>query len=226
LVVTGKVVGFEVRYQKGVEMARIKTKGLALAVIGLSLFLFVPACLSVAPQSTQAVQVVYPTIVITQYVTQVVATPTITPTPLPASASNQTLSVVQVGWDPFTVEIYYPIVGCVASRLHGGDVAFIANGGVDLIQSKDIGYSPVTRKLTPGEMVDITKGPWCSGGNLIWKVATAEGEEGFASEGNGDTYWLLPMPPGTDSVVAKDPNSLWNGLNRWLTRRFRRDPRE
>ena len=207
-------------------MTRIKKKGLALAVIGLSLFLFVPACLSIAPQATQAVQVVYPTVVITQYITQVVATPTITPTPLPTSASIQTPSVVNVGWDPFTVEIYYPIPGCVASRLHEGDVAFVANNGVDLLQSKDIGYSPVTRVLAAGEMVDITKGPWCSGGNLIWKIATAENEEGFAAEGNGENYYLLPMPPGTDSVVVEDPNSVWNGLSRWLMRRFKRDPRE
>jgi hypothetical protein len=207
-------------------MARIKKKGLALAVIGLSLFLFVPACLSVAPRSTQAVQVVYPTVVITQYITQVVATPTITPTPLPTSASKQAPAVVQVGWDPFTVAIYYPIPGCVASRLHEGDVAFVANGGVDLLQSKDIGYSPVTRTLAAGEMVDIKKGPWCSSGSLIWKVATADGEEGFAAEGNGEIYGLLPMPPGTESVVVKEPNSLWNGLNRWLMKRFKRDPRE
>ena len=207
-------------------MTRIQTKGLALAVIGLSLFLFVPGCLSITPRATQAVQVVYPTIVITQYVTQVVATPTITPTPLPKSASIQTPSVVNVGWDPFTVEIYYPIQGCVASRLHEGDVAFVANYGVDLLQSKDIGYSPVTRVLAPGEMVDITNGPWCSHGNLIWKIATAENEDGFAAEGNGEDYYLLPMPPGTESVVITDPNNVWNGLSRWLIRRFRRDPRE
>ncbi len=70
-------------------MARYKIKGLALAVIGLSFFLFVPACLSVAPRSNQPAQVVYPTVVITQYVTQVVATPTITPIPLPTTVSKQ-----------------------------------------------------------------------------------------------------------------------------------------
>jgi hypothetical protein len=208
-------------------MTRIKKKGLALALIGLSFVLFVPACLSLAPRSTQAVQVVYPTIVITQYITQVVATPTITPPPPPTSISNQTPSVVNVGWDPFTVQIYYPIVGCVASRLHEGDVAFVANEGVDLLQSKDIGFSPIYRTLVTGEMVDITKGPWCSSGTLIWKVTTAEGEDGFAAEGDGEIYWLLPMPPGTESVVEKiDPNTLLNSLNRWLLKRFQRNPRE
>jgi hypothetical protein len=207
-------------------MARIKMKGLALAVIGLSFFLFVPACLSVVPRATQAVQVVYPTVLITQYVTQVVATPTITPTPLPTSASNPQPAAVNTGWDPFTVEIYYPIVGCVASRLHEGDVAFVANQGVDLYNSKDTGYSPVYRKLAAGEMVDIIKGPWCSAGAVIWKVGTADGLEGFVPEGDGETYWLLPMPPGTEGVVVNDPNNLWNGLNRWLLRRYRKDPND
>jgi len=208
-------------------MARINKKGLALALIGLSFVLFVPACLSFAPRSTQAVQVVYPTIVITQYITQVVATPTITPPPPPTSAPNQTPSVVNVGWDPFTVQIYYPIVGCVASRLHEGDVAFVANEGVDLLQSKDIGFSPIFRTLVPGEMVDVKKGPWCSNGSLIWKVTTAEDEDGFAAEGNGEIYWLLPMPPGTESVVQKaEPNDLFNSLNRWLLKRFKHDPKE
>lgn len=207
-------------------MPRIKKKGLALAVVGLSLFLFVPACFSVAPRSTQAVQIVYPTVVITQYVTQVVATPTITPMPLPTSVSNQTPSVVSVGWDPFTVAIYYPIAGCVASRLHEADVAFVANAGVNLYASKDIGFAPVTRKLTAGEMVDITKGPWCSEGSLIWKVLTVDGTDGFAPEGNGETYMLLPMPPGTESVYQKDQGGIINTLNRWLMKRFRRDPRE
>jgi hypothetical protein len=226
LVVAGEKIGFEVRYTKGVEMARIKKKGLALAVIGLSLLLFVPACLSVAPRATQAVQVVYPTVVITQYITQVVATPTITPVPPPTSESKQTPSVENVGWDPFTVQIYYPLIGCVASRLHEGDVAFVANAGVDLYNTKDTGYSPTYRKLLPGEMVDITKGPWCSNGAVIWKVDTADGLAGFVPEGDGETYWLLPMPPGTANVVGKNPNDFLNSLNRWLMQRFHRSPRE
>jgi hypothetical protein len=207
-------------------MARIKIKGLALAVIGLSFFLFVPACLSVTPRSTQPAQVVYPTVVITQYITQVVATPTITPTPLPTTVSKQASSVVNTGWDPFTVQIYYPIVGCVASRLYEGDVAFVANDGVDLYNTKDTGYSPIYRKLNPGEMVDIVKGPWCSSGSIVWKVGTADGLEGFVPEGNGETYWLLPMPPGTEGVVVNDPNNIWNGLNRWLIRKYKKDPNE
>jgi hypothetical protein len=195
-------------------MARYDNRVFALIVIVLTMSLFVPACMAIQPQATQPVQVVYPTIVITQYVTQVVATTTITPTPLPTSP-NQTPSVVNVGWDPYTVAIYYPIVGCVASRLHEKDVAFIANAGVDLYVSKDIVYSPSIRKLAPGEMVDITKGPWCSNGTLIWKVTTSDGAEGFAPEGNGETYWMLPMPPGTIKVYKKtDPWAILNQLIR------------
>jgi hypothetical protein len=215
------------KYTKGVAMTHVKKRGLALACLGLALVLFISACISVAPRSTQSVQLVYPTVLITQYVTQIVATPTITPPPPPTPAVNQTPSTVNVGWDPFTVQIYYPVVGCVASRLHVGDVAYVANGSVDLLQSKDLDYSPAFRELAPGEMVDIIKGAWCSNGSLIWKVATSENEEGFAAEGNGEIYWLLPMPPGTESVVVKvDKNDIFNTLNVWLRNRFHRDPRD
>jgi hypothetical protein len=202
-------------------MTRIKKKCLALAVIGLSLILFFPACLSVAPRSTQPVQVVYPTVLITQYVTQVVATPAILPKPLPTTDSNQTPSVVDVSWDPFAAVIYYPIAGCVASRLHKGDVAFAATEGLALHASKDIGYSPENRALQPAEMVDITQGPWCNSGSLIWKVKTSDGTDGFAPEGNGELYALLPMPPGTESVVGHHPI---NALSLLLFRRCSHDP--
>ena len=186
-------------------MTRIKTKGLALAVIGLSLFLFVPACLSVAPRSTPAVQVVYPTVVITQYVTQVVATPTITPTPLPTSVSNQTPSVVKVGWDPFTVADLLPscrLCRVSPARRRCGFCSQCWRGSFTIQRHRLFaGY----RILAPGEMVDITKGPWCSGGSLIWKSRYCRWVEGFVPEGNGETYWLLPMPPGTENVVVKDP---------------------
>jgi len=199
-------------------MSWIKVKGPALALMGLSLFLFIPACLSVAPQSTQAVQVVYPTVFITQYVTQVVATPTITPTPLPTTESDEMPTVLDVGWDPFAAPIYYPIVGCVASRLHLDDVAFVANEGIDLHVSKDIDYAPVNRVLQPGEMVDIAKGPWCISDFLIWKVTTSDGSQGFVAEGNGETYSLLPMPPETESVIASLPKDPLKWIKFWLNR--------
>ena len=209
-------------------MTRNKMRGLVMAIIGLSLFLFVPACLTIAPRATPAVQVVYPTVVITQYVTQVVATPTITPIPPPTSVSNQTPAVINAGWDPYTVAIYYPIVGCVASRLHEGDVAFVANEGLEMFQTKDILYAPAYRTLSPGELVDIEKGPWCSDGNLIWKVSDADGQEGFLPEGNGSMYWLLPMPPGTEfTTKVENENESWlDYLSRLLSKRGKKDPNE
>jgi hypothetical protein len=228
LVVAGEIRRYEVRFTKGAEMTRNKMKGLAMAIIGLSLFLFLPACLTIAPRATQAVQVVYPTVVITQYVTQIVATPTITPVPPPTSVSNQKPAVVNTGWDPYTVPIYYPIVGCVASRLHVDDIAFVANEGLELFQTKDILYSPSYRTLSPGEMVTIDKGPWCSDGNLIWKVIDTDGQEGFLPEGNGSLYWLLPMPPGTTIVTkTENENENWlDYLSRLLSKRGRKDPNE
>jgi len=201
-------------------MTHLKKRELALALLSLSLFLFIPACLTVGPRATQPVQVVYPTVVITQYVTQIVATPTITPTPLPTPNVSPTPDFVNISWDPYAVPIYYPVVGCVASRLHEEDVAFVANDGLSLSTSKDILYAPAVRELEPGEMVRIDKGPWCMSGMLIWKVKTADNESGFVPEGNGETYWLLPLAPDTELVVAKGYNTM-DLINYWLKTRGR-----
>lgn len=198
-------------------MNHYKRKILLFTVAVIVLSLIVPACVSITPPSTEAVKIVYPTVVITQYITQIVATPTITPTPPPYVPDLTPSAVVNIGWDPYMVEIYYPIVNCVASRLHEGDVAFVAQSGVGLSVSKDLAYSPLVRKLAAGEMLDITKGPWCSSGSLIWKVQTSEGEDGFVPEGDGELYWLLPMPPGTKNAYVKlNP---WDIINAWIKTR-------
>jgi hypothetical protein len=182
-----------------------KKRGMVMMSLSLVLFLFLilQACVGFSSDEPQGVQVVYPTIVITQYVTQVVATPTNT-LPPPSTQAVAATQVLNVGWDPFSAPIYYPIIGCVASRLHEDDVAFVANAGSEGIHwSKDIGYAPIYRKLIPGELMDIDKGPWCSNGAIIWKVITADGYTGFVPEGDGNVYYLLPMPPGTDKVWTK-----------------------
>jgi hypothetical protein len=80
----------------------------------------------------------------------------------------------------------------------------VANGAgvLGIHQTKDIGYAPIWRHLEAGEAMDIVKGPWCDQGSIIWKVATADGYVGFVPEGNGQIYWLLPMPPNTERVLS------------------------
>lgn len=187
-------------------MNRIKKKTLVLLGLVSSLMVFVSACIGSVAQSPQQPQVIYPTVVITQFVTQVVATPTTAPTVAPKPVVQAAAPVTTGGWDPMSVPIYYPLRGCVASRIHEGDVAFVANnaGGLGIHYSKDVHYSPIFRNLESGELIDIVKGPWCNEGTIIWKAATDEGYIGFVAEGNGSVYWLLPMGPETESVLTKE----------------------
>jgi hypothetical protein len=181
-------------------------KSLAILGIILSIAVLISACVSSVSESEQQPQGNQPRIVITQLITQIVATPTITPTPEPTEVVKVVVPVSSGGWDPFSVPIYYPIQGCVASRLHEGDVAFVANGAgtLGIHYSKDTRESPIFRRLDPGEAIDIIKGPWCDSGSVIWKVASSDGYIGFVPEGDGSVYWLLPMSPTTDPVLSKE----------------------
>lgn len=165
------------------------------------------ACVATTAQSATEEKSVQPVVLITQMVTQIVATPTITPVPPSVSEPVQVAAPVSSGgYDPFSVPIYYPIRGCYASRLHVGDVAFVANGAgvIGIHQTHDIGYSPIWRHLDPGELMDIVDGPWCDRGALTWQVATREGYIGYVPEGDGNTYWLLPMAPSTEPVLSEE----------------------
>lgn len=161
-------------------------------------------------QAPSQAQVVYPTVVIVQYVTQVVATVT----PAPASAQVQAAATATPapanftinGFDPFAQPLYYPIKGCqVASRLHAGERAFVANGAsqLGLHASANIGYAPMFRKLEPGEILDVVGGPHCQRLSLVWEVIASDGRRGFVAEGDGNETWLLPYGEAVDKDVWK-----------------------
>ncbi len=123
-----------------------------IAAILAFVFVF-SACSSAESQNSGQVQVVYPTVYITQFVTQVVTTreapaehpaPAVVNTPVPASAAN-----ISTGFDPFAVPIYYPLMGCAASRLHVGDVASIQYSAknIGLYHYKSLAFEPDLRYL-------------------------------------------------------------------------------
>jgi len=130
-------------------MFRKDKKRLAILVAIVSMVLLFTAC--TGTQAPAEVQVVYPTVYVTQYVTQVVAT-------APASSLSTAQPVVEtpaptevqpqaVSWDPFSAEIYYPMLGCSASRLHVGDDAFISYSGglIGLYRYKNLSFEPTLR---------------------------------------------------------------------------------
>jgi len=177
-------------------------KRLAILSAIISTVLLYTACTGAT--SPSEVQVIYPTVYVTQYVTQVVATAPATSvpvsqpkvvTPAPTEAQLQ-----PVAWDPFSVEIYYPKLGCSASRLHVGDRAFIASSGglIGLYRYKSLSFEPDLRHPASGTEVEIVDGPFCDEKIIYWKVRTPDKElVGFYPEGDGNTYWLLPLAPSS-----------------------------
>lgn len=140
-------------------------------------------------------------LVVTQVVTEVI-TPTAAPqtlptalptdTPLPEPTATPTWSIVDA-------PIYYPLPDCVASRLHIGDRAMVSLvGGPNGIRyGLDVHVDTIAVYAQPGDVLEIVGGPWCSHGWIVWMVRTADGFVGYTPEGNGNEYWLFPLPPNT-----------------------------
>ncbi len=173
-------------------MSRGAKKVRASLVLLFGLFMLLPACIQI-PGPTQQV-VTPPVVVITQVVTEMIPPTPLPVTPTIAPSATALPPTITPTWDPLSAPIYYPIPDCVASRLHIGDKAMVsfvggANGiryGRDLAEETVIGYAQ------PGAILEITNGPWCSRGWLVWMVKTADGLTGYTPEGDGNSYWLLP----------------------------------
>ena len=201
------------------SIKRIKWLALLLFVMGLPILL--SACVGASQQSSPPEQRNYPTLFITPMITQVIATRS-APTPTPEEEATPT-QFMSSSYDPLKAKIYYPIRGCVASRLHIGDSAFVAtnSGQMGIYPSKDINFAPIIRYADAGEAFLITDGPWCQGSTLIWKVRTTDDDdsnagsggsinwviENYAPEGNGELYWLLPLETNPGIATPKPTQS-------------------
>jgi hypothetical protein len=182
----------------------MKTKMTLAHLVLLSLVLFSAACTGSGETATAAVQTAEPTVWLTTFVTQIVATvPSPTPTLIPTPTIPPT---IPPAWDPWALPIYFPIIDCVASRLHKGDMAFVAGIGQHsrLFATKQIFDDPGRRELQMGETLQIIGGASCSGGWLVWEAyMVADRKRGFVVEGNGDVYWLLPLSPTVPTPKKK-----------------------
>jgi hypothetical protein len=152
-----------------------------------------PRIITVEDTATPAVAV------ITQVITQIVSptpAPTLPPTPVPTATVGPTNTPE---WDPMAAPIYYPLEGCVASRLHIGDKAMVSYvGGANAIRyGTDVHNDTILTYAQPGDVMEIIGGPYCSWGLLVWMVRTRDNVVGFTPEGDGYEYWLIPAPPGS-----------------------------
>lgn len=143
--------------------------------------------------------------------TSTVTRPNITETNLPVSTPRPTnASVLVVVQQPTAIndanftptpQVYSPLSGCAASRLHVGDSAFVnyETGRVGM-RSEPVGKigDTLIRKLEEGEVLHIIDGPKCDLGWVFWKVRTVYSETGWIPEGDGSEFWVVPI--ATDEV--------------------------
>ncbi len=163
----------------------------------ISLLLTILACRVEPPKiimEEEKLEATQPAVFITAVITEVI-TPTpapVTPTPPPTATPEPTPSPT---WDPLSAPIYYPLKDCIASRLHVGDQAMVTYGGGPngIRYGQDIHYDTVLTYADEGQILEIVGGPWCSHGWLVWMVRTADGIVGYTPEGDGNSYWLLPV---------------------------------
>lgn len=165
-----------------------------LAIIGLSLLL--GGCITIVAPTPEPSNTP-PVLVITQVVTEIIP-----PSPLPATPTLPNTSTPEPPtptptFDPLSAPIYYPLKDCVASRLHIGDIAMVSlQGGPNGIRyGRDLYYDTIIAYAQPGALLEITNGPWCSRGWIVWMVRMQDGTVGYTPEGNGEEYWLLPTRP-------------------------------
>lgn len=167
-----------------------------LVFILLSIFLLVTACAS--EPTAGDVQEIPPTVFVTVYVTPITATAApFTPQPLPQQTQPPKPTAFDPG-SPSNAPVYFPGPGCSASRIHPNDQAYVVTLGqfARVFKSKNIPFDPGVRDLVPGEEMTIIGGPYCDEDWIFWFVEMASDElQGWVPEGNGDTYYLLPLPP-------------------------------
>ncbi len=182
-------------------MTSIVNKTRIYAFVFLVLLIVFSSCAQSPDIEAQFKEPTEQVVVITQIATQIIilTNPPATATPVP-TATPSTEYVSSGGFDPFSAEIYYPLTGCSASRLHVGDTAYIAYAGglVGLYKNKGLGFEPNLRYPDVGLEAEIVDGPFCNDGWIYWAVAIPNSdannaETGWYPEGNGSEYFMLPL---------------------------------
>ncbi len=110
---------------------------------------------------------------------------TITPTPLPLPPTPTA-----------DARLYNPLPDCPPSRLHVGDSAFVAlSGGRNAIRSEPDTHPDdnIEGFAYQGEALQITDGPVCNYGWVLWEVRSPNGITGWTPETDGESFWLDPI---------------------------------
>jgi hypothetical protein len=171
-------------------MALIARNKRAFMILGLILILITTGCATPTPVIVIITQPVPQTVIVTQVVTKEV-----TPIPSLTSIPQITPTVTSAVAD---FDFYYPFSDsdCGLSIVHVGDRVYVNFGGTTnaLRSTPDNRYpTNITGYVIQGETLDVTDGPICSFGIIMWKVKTSASVSGWTAEGNGTDFWIIPQ---------------------------------
>lgn len=179
-------------------LQKIQTKRILFGLLA-GVLLFTSACAQATPQVVvvEVTRLVPQTVVVTQIVTPEGTTPP--PAETPANAETPAEAEMPTPRPTPTskpIDVYFPIEGCNASRLHLNEKAMVTyDGGNNALRNtSDISQQNVLGYAEPGDVMTIIGGPECSYKWIVWKVRLdKDNTEGWTPEGNGERYFLVPV---------------------------------
>lgn len=154
------------------------------------ILLITTGCATPTPVIVIVTQNVPQTVIVTQLVTvEVTPIPSLTPAPQITPTSTSPVG---------NFDFYYPFPDsdCGKSIVHVGDRVYVNYGGTtNALRSTTDNRFPenVIGYAVQGEALDVTDGPECSFGLIMWKVKTSYNVYGWTAEGNGEDFWLIPQ---------------------------------
>lgn len=94
------------------------------------------------------------------------------------------------------VVIWQPCPDAPSSRLKVGDIAYVTKDPPvpNRVRKEANLQAEILGLVNPGASVRITGGPTCAEGWVWWQVENAD-LSGWTSEGDQETYWLIPLIP-------------------------------
>ncbi len=118
-------------------------------------------------------------------------------------ANNQVVAQIQTGslLEPTVVPsptprvvIWKPCPNSPSSRLKVGDLAYVTKDPPipNRVRKEPDREAEILGNINPGASMEIIEGPACENGWVWWKVKNAD-LNGWTSEGDKETYWLIPL---------------------------------
>ncbi len=131
------------------------------------------------------------------------AAPTSTPAPPqpPTPALTPTLGT-PAACDPVAGSGYLPTRFAAGMEGRTADPTVPSN-----VRAQPSRGSNVLFQIPGGERFSVLAGPFCAE-NLVWWQVEYTNRVGYAAEGEGEMYWLEPLPGGREAVAAANAGAL------------------